>query len=429
MPIMPNSQWQLLKTSRFLPLFITQFLGAFNDTLFKTALLTFITFTLAQHQAQRSEILVSLAQGIFILPFFLFSATAGQFADKHEKSRLIRLIKFFEIVLMAAVIPGFYYNNPIWLMTVLFFAGVQATFFGPIKYSILPEHLAESELIGGNALIESATFLAILIGSIFGSLIVVAPQGIFLLGLTVITIAVGGWISSWFIPTTELAAPTLKIHANFLKATWEILCYAKQNKVIYSTIIGISWFWLIGSEFLMLLPVFTSVTLHAESRVFTLFLTLFSIGIGIGSLLCNRLVNIATRTLYIPIAGIGMTLFMSDLYFATYYLKDINLANLIAIHDFVSSLLSIRIMLDLLLLAISSGLFIVPLYTVMQSLSDKQYRSRIIACNNIMNALFMVAGALITLLLLNIQVSIVGIFLIVAIVNIGIIYYLYRAMS
>ena len=414
---MSHNQFELLKTRRFLPLFITQFLGAFNDNVFKNALVILITYVVAEKAGLNSQIMVTIAAGIFILPFFLFSATAGQLADKHEKAFLIRIIKFVEILLMVGAVIGFYMQNVWFLMTVLFLMGTQSTFFGPIKYGILPEKIKEDELIGGNGLIEAGTFISILIGTLVGGLLILAENGILMISGMVILISILGWVSSFYIPKGQAASPQLKVYYNFLRETWVIVSHAKQNREIFLSILGISWFWLVGATFLAQFPTYAKDIIGGNEQLVTLFLSVFTIGVGIGSLLCNQLLKGEVEATFVPLAIIGVTLFTVDLYFASQYIFTNGSSELIGATAFLSHISSWRILGDLFMISVCSGIYIVPLYAIIQVRSEPNYRSRIIASNNILNALFMVVSAIGTVVMLSMSFNVNQVFLTIALLN------------
>lgn len=401
-------------SKRFLPLFTTQFLGAFNDNLLKNALVMLITYKLATEE-NGSQLLVTAAAAIFILPYFLFSATAGQVSDKIERGKVTRIIKLVEIIIMIAASIGFYLSSVWFLMFVLFMMGVHSTFFGPIKFALLPQHLRDDELLLGNAYIEAGSFLAILLGTILGGVLVLEKQGAFLVSAALLLVAIFGYISSLYIPNAPAPEPDIVIGKNIWKETWKIVDFSRENKRVFRCIIGISWFWLVGATYLSQFPPYVKDILFAESSVVTLFLTIFSVGIGIGSLLCNKLLKGEIKSTYVPVAMMGMTIFGIDLYFVS--MHDITSTTLISLKEFVSSLPRLRILFDLLLIAISAGIYIVPLYAIMQHDSDVLHRARIIAANNVMNAIFMVAAALITLVMLASHFTIPQVFLFMAIGN------------
>lgn len=414
---MDINQFNLLKTRRFLPLFTTQFLGAFNDNIFKNALVILITYRLTELTKFNAQILVTLAAGVFILPFFLFSATAGQLADKYEKSRLIAIIKFIEILLMGLATTGFYLQSVPLLISVLFGLGAHATFFGPLKYAILPDHLQENELIAGNSLIEAGTFISILLGTILGGTLILYSQGETLISTMVLVIATGGWISSCFIPKSRSYNPYLKVNYNFLKETQQLIQYSKNRWDIFLAILGISWFWLMGATFLSEFPALAKDVLHANENVATLFIALFSIGLAIGSLFCNKLLQGKIHATYVPLGALGMTLFTIDLYLAANNARPLLTSDFSTVSHFLLTVNNWRIVIDLLCISICGGLYTVPLYAILQHRSEAAHRARVIASNNIMNAAFMVIAATTTMLMLKLGFSVKHVFLVLAIGN------------
>ncbi len=411
-----SSQFSLLKTKRFLPLFFTQFLGAFNDNVFKNALVILITYHAAGKISVDPRQLVTASAGIFILPFFLFSATAGQLADKFEKTWLIRIVKALEIPLMLLAAAGFYFENYWMLLGVLFCAGTHSTFFGPLKYSILPEQLKEDELVGGNALIEAGTFLAILLGTILGGILILKEGGIGIISMIIISVATLGCAASFKIPLTTSGTPSIKINPNFLAETWSMVKYARTQESVFLSIIGISWFWLLGFTFLAEFPAYGKDVIGADESVVTLFLTVFSLGIAIGSLICNKLLKGQVSSVYVPMGAFGMTAAIFVLWLVSP--ASVPHAALIGTESFLGNIANWPVLLSLLGVAIFGGIYIVPLYTIMQARSEESHRSRTVAVNNILNALFMVAGAGITMLLLKLNMSVTDIFLTLGIINI-----------
>jgi acyl-[acyl-carrier-protein]-phospholipid O-acyltransferase/long-chain-fatty-acid--[acyl-carrier-protein] ligase len=412
-----EKQFFLFSTRRFLPLFVTQFLGAFNDNIFKNAMVVLIAWRLASAGEMNAQIMITVAAGVFILPFFLFSATAGQFADKFDKSRLIRYIKLAEVVIMSAGAIGFYSGSVSILMGVLFMMGVQSTFFGPLKYGILPDQLHEDELMGGNALISAGTFLAILAGTILGTEVVLTPQGVTVIAGVVVAVAALGWVASLYIPATRPAQPELQVSYNFVTETWKILAHAAGQRDVFLCIMGISWFWLVGATFLAQFPTFTKDVLGASVQVLTVLLTTFSVGIAIGSLLCNRLLKGEVHATFVPLGALGMTVFTVDLFFATAHPLSSASGELMSVAAFLGTPAGWRVIGDLLLVAISGGIFIVPLYAIVQQRSEDEHRARNIASNNVMNALFMVISAVGTVLMLKGGFTIPEVFLTMAILN------------
>lgn len=417
---MQENQFYLFKTNRFLPLFITQFLGAFNDNVYKNALVVLITYDVAIRAGWKPALLVLVAAGIFILPFFLFSALAGQYADKLEKSAMIRKIKVVEIILMTLATIGLFVENLYLLMAVLFLMGTQSSFFGPLKYGILPDHLEEDELIGGNGLIEMGTFLAILIGTITGGLLIRTTFGIEIVSILLIVMSVVGYLASKKIPKAPGAAPDLKLNYNLITETFNILGKAHAKRRVFLSILGISWFWLYGATYLAQFPTFANEVLKSNEEVVTLLLSVFSIGIGAGSLICNKLLKGMVTARFVPLASLMMTVFSVDLYFASSNIMvtspDI-VGQLYGAKEFLSSIQNWRVVGDLFGIAVAGGIYIVPLYAIMQTESDGAERSRIIAANNILNALFMVGSAVGSMLLLMIDFTLPEIFLTIAIAN------------
>ena len=418
-----NNQFSLLKQRRFGPFFLTQFLGAFNDNVFKNALIILIAFQTVG-LASGVDTLINLSAGLFILPFFLFSATAGQFADKYEKSRLIRLIKLLEIVIMIAAAIGFYMGNIPLLIGLLFLMGTQSTLFGPIKYGILPQHLKEEELVGGNGLVEMGTFLAILLGTMTGGILIgLAEVGVALVAIAVIIIACLGYLASRGIPIAAPVDPELRINWNPVTETWRNLNFIRGNRTVFLSVLGISWFWFFGAAYLAQLPNYTKLTLGGNEQVVTLLLTLFSVGIGVGSLLCERLSGHKVELGLVPFGSIGLTLFGIDLYFAA---PDAGFTGeLLSAAGFLGTPGSWRVIMDILLIGLFGGFYIVPLYALVQQRSLPSHRSRVIAGNNILNALFMVVSAVMAILLLNAGLSIPQLFLVMALLNALVAIYIY----
>jgi 1-acyl-sn-glycerol-3-phosphate acyltransferase len=420
-----TSQFSLLKSRRFLPFFLTQALGAFNDNVFKNALIILIAFQGATLAGLASTELTIAAAGIFILPFFLFSATFGQFADKYDKSRLIRLTKLLEIAVMGLGALGFALGSIELLLGVLFLMGTQSTLFGPAKYGILPQHLAPEELVGGNGLIESATFLTILLGTMTGGiLIAMQPTGPMIVSVTVIGIAVLGYFASRSIPSAPPSAPNLAINWNPLSETWRNLRFLSGNRTVFLSVLGISWFWFFGATVLQVLPGYTKDVLGGSEQVATLILVLFSLGIGIGSLLCEKLSQRTVEIGLVPLGAAGMTVFGIDLYLA--HPQAAGALDLGA-RAFVERAGSWRVMLDLVLIGLFGGFFIVPLYALVQQRADRGHISRIIAGNNILNAAFMVASALLSILLLK-WLSIPELLLATALLNSLVAVYIFTLM-
>ena len=418
----PN-QYDLLRERRFAPFFWTQFLGAGNDNIYKNALVIFVAFHAADLTSLDPNALVNLAGAVFIAPFMLFSATAGQLADKLEKSRLIRWIKLFEIAIMGVGLVGFWQRDLALLFTALALLGVHSTLFGPVKYAILPQHLRNEELIGGNGLVEMGTFVAILIGTIAGGLVVaIEGSGPSVAGAVALGVAVAGYLASRGIPRTPAVDPGLAINWNPFTETWKNLRFAYGNRVVWLSMLGISWFWFYGATFLAQFAGFARDVLGGNEHVVTLLLALFSVGIGAGSLLCERLSGRRVELGLVPFGSIGLTLFAVDLWFASRGLRASELAGL---DVFFREPAHWRIAADLVLIGLFGGFYIVPLYALIQERSAPSHRSRIIAANNILNALFMVASAVLAIVLLRAGLSIPDLFLVTAIMNAGVAWFIY----
>ena len=409
-----SGQFSLMRQRRFAPLFYTQFLGAFNDNVFKQAFVVILAFRVAADAELSSNTLINLAALFFILPFFLFSATAGQIADKYEKSMLIRWVKVFEILIMCLAAIAFHYDARWGLMALLFLMGTQSTVFGPLKFGILPQHLADDELIGGNGLIEMGTFLAILLGTMLGGILVGFESGLSVVAVTIITVSLLGYLASRYIPRAEPVAPELSINPNPVTESWHIFQLVRENRTVFLSILGISWFWFYGGTYLAQLPNYTKITLAGNEQVVAVLLGTFVVGIGSGSLLCERLSGKRVELGLVPFGSIGLTMFGIDLYFANLAFSP---ASDPSAGAFLSAPGSVRILIDLFLLGLFGGFFIVPLYALVQQRSKRSHLSRIIAGNNILNALFMVGSAGLAIGLLSFGVSIPELLLLTSILN------------
>ena len=423
-PTPPHSQFALLRTRRFAPFFVTQFLGAFNDNLFKNALVVLLTFHAASWTTLSPEILTNLAAGIFILPFFLFSATAGQLADKFDKAKMARLVKLLEMLIMGIAALGFFMHSLSVLLGALFLLGLHSTLFGPVKYAILPQHLAEDELVGGNGLVESGTFVAILIGTLAGGLLAGIgghPSWVAFAGLLV---AAAGYLASRAIPAAPAPVPGLAVNLNPFSETWRNIGFARQNRTVFLSILGISWFWLYGALFLAQFPVYAKNVLGGDETSVTLLLAIFTVGIGLGSMLCEKLSGKHVEIGLVPFGSIGLTLFGLDLVFASP--ASLPSAAPLAISALLGLPSTWRVLFDLFGLGLFGGFFIVPLYVLIQLRSAPEHRARIIAANNILNALFMVVGALAAAGLLGNGLSIPLLFGIAALCNALVAIYIYR---
>ncbi|HRQ47017.1 MAG TPA: MFS transporter [Rhodocyclaceae bacterium] len=418
-----SSQFRLLEERRFLPFFVTQFLGAFNDNFYKNALIVLMTFQASRFTEMPHGVLVNLAAGLFILPFFLFSATAGQLADKYEKSRLIRFTKLLEIAIMALAAAALTFDSIELMLVTLFLMGTQSSLFGPVKYAILPQHLKEEELVGGNALVESGTFVSILLGTIAGGLTIALPGGATWVATAVLLIAIVGYAASRQIPEARAADPDLRIDWNPLTETWRNIRFTRQNRTVFLSILGISWFWFYGALFLSQFPAYAKDVLSGNEHTVTLLLAVFSVGIGVGSLLCERLSDHRVELGLVPFGSIGLTLFALDLWWASPVVAHAGAA--LPVADLLAAPQSWRILFDLLMIGVFGGFFIVPLYALIQSRSDAAHRSRIIAGNNILNALFMVVAAGLAAALLAAGMSVAQLILMTALLNAAVAIYIY----
>jgi MFS family permease len=398
---------ELLGSRRFGPLFAAQFLSAFNDNAVKNALVLMIAYGTDDASQKSAEILIPLAGGLFILPFFLGSATAGQLADQHDKAWLIRVIKLTEIALMAVAAAGVLIGSITTLLVVLFVMGIEATFLGPLKYAILPDLLPTGELVLGNALVEAGTFVAILLGTIAGVLIA-RHHGAALVAGLIMAVALAAWATSRLIPATSAAAAASRLDWNPLTATTQVVREAVREKIPFRSMLGISWFWLAGSVYLSQFPAYVRFSLGGREAVVTLFLTIFTVGIAIGSLLCNRILSGRISAGTVPWGAAGIALFSVDLWLASPPVAAVGAPT--GVVAFLAVPAHWRIIVDLLGIAVSGGIFIVPLYVLLQAASPRDQRARAIAANNVINAAGMVIAALATMALIAAGVSVPGLF-------------------
>ena len=370
--------------------------------------------------------LANVAGALFILPFFLFSAMAGQLADKYEKSMLMRRIKLLEIALMSIAAVAFYTQSFTLLLLVLFMTGFQSTLFGPVKYAYLPQQLAADELIGGNALVESGTYVAIILGLIGGGLLVDGSlDSQILIGAALIGVACLGYLASRQVPATKAVDPALTLSLNAWKETWRIVGYARENKSVYLSILGISWFWFFGSAMTLQIPAYTRDIMHGNEVITTGLLAAFAIGVGIGSLLCERMSDHKVELGLVPFGSIGLSVFAIDLYFAQPVASSTHVNS---IAEFLARPGSWRVLIDLCLIGAFGGFYSVPLYALIQQRSRRQHLSRIIAANNIINAIFMVAASLLSIALLSAGLSVPELFLVIAALNAVVAIYIYTLL-
>jgi 1-acyl-sn-glycerol-3-phosphate acyltransferase len=417
-----SSQFRLLAQRRFLPFFGAQAFGAFNDNVYKNVLVIVATYQAASYTQLDPELLTNLAGGLFILPYVLFSGIAGQLADRFDKALVLKLVKAAEIVIMAIAALGFVTHSIEVLLGALFLMGVHSTFFAPAKYGLLPEVLRDTELVGGNALVEMGTFLAILLGTLAAGLLA-AEGGIGAICAALIAIALAGCAASMAIPSLPPAAPDLRIDWRPWTSTWDNIRTARESRAVFQSILGISWFWFYGALVLAQLPLFAKNVLGGSEQIVTLLLVVFSAGIGVGSLLCERLSGRKVEIGLVPFGSIGLTAFAVDLYFAA---PDAPPGTALTAAQFVALPGSWRVLMDLGLIGVFGGFFIVPLYALVQQRARREVMSRVIGANNIINAVFMVVAALLGAAALNAGLSIVELLLLTGILNAFVAAYIYR---
>ena len=419
----PN-QFALLGQRRFAPFFWAQFLGAGNDNLFKFAFTVMVTFGAASASSLAPALVVQMIAALFILPFLLFSATSGQLADKFDKATLIRFVKSLEIAIMAIALYGFTAKSVPVLLGCTFLLGVHSTLFGPVKYAYLPQHLNERELTGGNGMVEMGTFVAILLGNVVGGLLIAVPEvGPSYVAWSCLALAVLGRVSAQFVPNAPATDAALTINWNPVTETWRNLKLAHENVVVFRSLLGISWMWFFGAVFLTQFPSFAKDVLGGNEQVASLLLVVFSVGIAIGSLLCETLSRRHVEIGLVPFGAFGMSLFAVDLYFASRGIVHPDTA--LTLGQFVAIGANWRVMADLALLALFAGLYSVPMYALIQMRSMPSHRSRIIAANNILNALFMIGSAAMAALLLKAGVTVPQLFLITGLLNLVVAGYIF----
>ena len=422
-----TGQFSLFRLQRFRPFFLTQFAGAFNDNLYKNALLMLVTFAATPIMGLSTDIIINLAALLFILPFFLFSALAGQIADKYEKSLIIRRIKQLEVAIMALAAVGLVMHWYLLLLALLFLMGAQSALFGPVKYALIPQHLTDHELVGGNALVSMGTFIAILLGTIIGSVLAANPGGGSWAAVAVLALASLGYLASRGIPEAPSADPDIKLSWHILRQTFVVIRLAQEKRPVYLSLLAISWFWFVGAAYLTQIPNFGATTLGAEPSVVTLMLAMFVIGIGFGSMLCERLSGGHVELGIVPIGTLGLSLFGIDLYLA---IPDSPLVEKLTWVGMLEIGVYRHILLDLLGIGAFGGLFIVPLYAFIQQQTAPDRRARVIAALNILNALFMVASAIAGILLLGfVGLTIPEFLLLVALINLVVCAYVYTQVT
>lgn len=422
-----QSQFRLLAQRRFAPFFWTQFLGAFNDNIFKTALLTILTYDAISWTTIDVSLLNQLIPALFILPYLAFSASAGQLADKFEKGRVARFVKLLEIIIMALAAYG-WMSHQLWVLILAVAGmGVHSTLFGPVKYAYLPQHLQSDELVGGNGLIEMGTFVGILTGQVIGAVLVVQkPYGIEIIAGAAFLVAMIGWLCSLRIPLSPAPAPELKINWNVLTETVRNLRFSRANRPVFLSLLGNSWFWFYGAIVLAQFPLYAKNYLHGDYSVFVLLLTIFSFGIGAGSLLCEKLSGHKVEIGLVPFGSIGLSIFGIELYFSSLAYLPTTSTNVLDMLGFIAQPGSLHILFSIVMLGIFGGLYVVPLFALIQTRCDPKHMSRTIAGMNILNALFIVVSALAATVMLHYGLTIPQIFLATAILNAFVAFYIYR---
>jgi 1-acyl-sn-glycerol-3-phosphate acyltransferase len=423
-----TSQFGLLKQRRFAPFFWTQFCGAANDNIFKVAFTALVTYQTALFEGVDAKTAAFVISAIFILPFVLFSATSGQISDKFDKARVMQLVKSLEIAIMVVGGAGFLLHN-VWLLYAgTFLMGVHSTLFGPVKYAYLPQQLNERELVGGNGMIEMGTFVAILVGTIIGGeLADMGTTGPVIVAAVCLGVAIIGRIVVAFVPPSPSDQADLVINWNPFTETWRNLKLAKQNRSVFLSLLGISWLWFFGATFLTSFFNFAKDVLGGDPQVVTLLLAIFSVGIGVGSLLCEKLSRGKVEIGLVPFGSIGMTVFAVDLYFSSHALQPgPSLVGVVAfVTEATNRFAHWHVMIDLFLLALFGGLYSVPLYAMIQSRSQPSHRARIIAANNILNSLFMIVSSLLAIALFSFGFTIPQLFLVVGLLNAVVAIYIY----
>ena len=416
-------QFALLGQRRFGPFFWTQFLGAGNDNVFKFAFTILVTFQAASFGGVDPKTAAFAIGAVFIAPFLIFSATAGQLADKFEKSALIRAVKNLEIAIMLMAAAGFYAHSVQLLYVATFLMGLHSTLFGPVKFAYLPQHLRPEELVGGNGLVEMGTFVAILLGTMAGGVLASIPgNGPTYVAAACIALAIGGRLAAAGVPDSPASDPQLKVNWNPLSETLANLRLARTNRAVFLSMLGISWLWFFGATFLTSFSPFAKDVLGGNENVVTLLLGVFSVGIGTGSLLCEKMSGHKVEIGLVPFGSIGMTVFAVDMYFATHAMQP---AGALGVVGFLGIGANWRVLADLFLLAMFGGFYSVPLYALIQTRSEGSHRARIIAANNILNALFMIGSSVIAGVLLSLKFTIPQLFLVTAILNACVAIYIY----
>lgn len=416
---MVKSHWELLRARRFAPLFLVQFFGSLNDNLFRSALAVMITYQFIGSEISwlNAGVMVALCSVLLVIPFPIFSPMAGQLADKYDKAWLIRIIKFWEVGIMAAACYGFIWGEIYLLMFLLFLSGVQSAFFGPLKYSIIADHLPKQELLSGNSLLSGATYASILLGLMMGGLVFEFDHDGLVVGVTLVVGSIIGIIASWYIPPTIPASPHHVINYHVIKEACQIIKHVHSNRPVFLSIMGLSWFMLISAIFMGQFPTYAKA-IGTNNEVYTLFLVIFSLGISFGSLLCSKLLGGKISARYTPIATLFMSLGVFGLVGTSIPVAPEKAV--IGLWVFLQNIENWPLLACMLSIAMAGGIYIVPLYTIMQTKAEDTHRARVIAARNVLNSIFITVAMLISATLLAIGLNVIDLFLLIGVLNLGI---------
>jgi acyl-[acyl-carrier-protein]-phospholipid O-acyltransferase / long-chain-fatty-acid--[acyl-carrier-protein] ligase len=414
----------LLTTRRFLPLLLTQFLGALNDNFFKTAVVMLVTYRFSSEFSIKPHTLVIAAGALYMLPYILFCAIGGRLADKFDKAKIARIIKLFEVGFMLLAVLGFYLHLPALLFFVLFCMGMHSALFSPPKYALMPEHLRPEELIEGNAFMEGGTFIATLLGTIAGGPLVLRPNGEFLVSCLLLLIAFSGVIASRYIPSSAIRGRSVRLSLNPITETRKVLAYVTGRRALFKTSLINSWFYFVAITFALLLAPYAE-SIGANEEVGTLLLTSFTVGIGVGTVTCGALMKGQVSTRAVPWCALGMSLFIFDFTFFSPPALPHPPGSLLTLPAFLAATPGWpRMVFDLFMVAFCGGMFIVPLYAALQWQSPPDARAQVMACNNVINAFFMVGAAVMALSLFALGSGIMPVFLTAGALNAGVVVFL-----
>jgi len=415
----------LLTSRRFAPMFGAMGFAAFNDNFYKNALIILITYRLAADNAEHAATLISIASAAFIIPFFLFSGLAGNLADKFSKSKLVRLLKIIELGLYVLASSALFSGNVVFMLFALFLLGTLSSFFGPLKYAILPELMERDEIIHATSFVEGGTYVSILLGTLLGALLILKPNGHWIVTAILVTVGVLGVISAFRVPHTTPAQPALRLRYNIIASIWDMLKVAAKNSTILAAIFGISWFWSIGATYLTQLPVFTKEIVGANERVVSLYMGIFTVGIAMGSLICPRVLKKVRGSVLSPLALLGVMLTGLDLCFAGYSMPTPG-DTMLGLSSYFDSFAHVRVLVDLTLMSFCGGMFIVPLYALLQTDAHEAERARTIASNNVVNAMFIAVASVMAAVFYKFGLNVLEVLLIFALLNLPVIALLWR---